>query len=108
MSVTINDKGARAKVEGTRIKRALATCVENIRADCEPLVLKETGNLRLSVDTSRGEEGLISWRAPYARYAYYMKSPHVTTPGTRPRWVEYAKSKNMDKWAGVIKEVLDG
>ena len=121
MKVTIEDTMARAKVgAGTmgemRMRKALWACVENIRSDTEKYVPRLTGNLRRSCDTSRGEEGLISWNAVdnkgrgYAAYVYHMpQSCNWTTPGTGPQWVERAENAGgLKRWQGIIKAVLDG
>ena len=121
MKCTIQDDKARAKIGAgpygdAKMKQALATCVENVRSDTEKYVPRLTGNLRRSVDTSRGEEGLISWNAVdnkgrgYAAYVYHMpKNRNWTTPGTGPQWVERAKTAGgMKRWSGIIQAVLNG
>lgn len=121
MNVTIHDTMARAKIgagpEGpSRMRMALATCVENIRSDTEKYVPKRYGTLRMSCDTSRGEQGLISWNAVdkkgrgYAFYVYHMPaSAHWTTPGTGPQWVERAANAGgMERWGKIIQAVLNG
>ena len=120
MKVTIRDAQARAKVgAGTvgsqRMRTALSVCVENIKSDTYHYVPKLTGNLRLSCDTSRGEEGLITWNAVddkgrgYAFYVYHMQGAHWTTPGTGPQWVERAAaSGGLERWSGMIRQVLNG
>ena len=113
MNVKIEDANARAKVGAGpygdhRMRMALSVCVENIRSDTERYVPKYTGTLRMSCDTSRGEEGLISWNAPYAVYVYHMRNAHWTTPGTGPQWVERGASMFRERWAGLIQKVLNG
>lgn len=121
-SVKVEDKMARAKIGagvegGRRMRQALAAVVENVRSDCEHYVPKETGTLRSSVDTSRGEEGLISWHAvapkthhSYAVYVYHMPaSTNWTTPGTGPQWVERAaRAGGIERWSKIAAGVLNG
>ena len=119
MNVKIEDRLARAKIgEGVagaqRMRRALAVVVENVRSDTEKYVPKRSGNLRRSVDTSRGEEGLITWNAVdkkgrgYAAYVYRMpQSVNWTTAGTGPRWVERAANTGgLERWGKMAAEVL--
>ena len=119
MKVKIEDKMARAKIgEGVagaqRMRRAHAAVVENVRSDTERYTPKRSGNLRMSVDTSKGEEGLITWNAVddkgrgYAAYVYRMpKSVHWTTAGTGPRWVERAANLGgIERWGKIAQEVL--
>lgn len=129
MSVRIEDAKARAKIGAgpygdARMKMALWACIENVKSDTEKYVpmskgdnsAHKAGNLRRSVSTSRGEEGLISWNAVdnkgrgYAAYVYHMpKSANWTTPGTGPQWVERAATAGgKERWSKMIQAVLNG
>ena len=115
MRVVIEDTGALAKIgaglEGqARMRRALAAAVDQVKSDTHDYVPKRDGYLRKSVNTSRGEQGIISWDIRYAAAVYHMpRGVHWTTPGTGPRWVETAATGGcFGKWRKAIQEVLNG
>lgn len=114
MRVSIEDEDALAKIGAgirgqERMRRALAAAVDQVKKDTENYVPKREGYLRKSVNTSRGEQGRISWDIRYASAVYHMpRRYHWTTPGTGPRWVETAATAGgFTKWQKAIQEVLE-
>lgn len=116
--VKVNSTNALAKVGagsiGAQRKRAaLATVIENIRSDTEQFVPMSGqnihDNLRMSVDTSKGEDGYISWKKHYANIVYHMpQSTHWTTAGTGAQWVERAYAIHKQRWQSIVVRCLNG
>ena len=109
----VTDAGIRARFSPEATRRATATLVENVRSDTERYVPYRTGQLSdISIDMSRAEDGIIAWRAPYARRVYNMAG-HVNWTRTRhpeagPQWVERSKAANGERWRSMLAALLGG
>jgi len=77
-----------------RYTRALGVATSELRRYANQYVRFLTGKTRnSSYIASDLSKGLVVYDTPYARYAYYNETSHVTTdhnPNARPKWGEYA------------------
>lgn len=101
-----NDMGARERFSAAAKRRAYALVMPNVRSDTDPYVPYRTGELDSSVDPSQFENGVITWRAKYAGYVYYMKGAVNWTRTRHPmagaQWAERSAAVNHERWRKMI------
>ena len=113
ISCKVTDANVRSMFTAQAARRAQAAVVENVRSDTERYVPYRTSYLSdTSIDVSRAEEGVIAWRAPYARRVYYMKGSVNWTrtrhPEAGPQWVERSQAVNGDRWKRMAMAAFGG
>ena len=113
ITTTVNDAAILDRFSPSRKRAALATVMSNVRSDTEKFVPYRTGYLSdTSLDTSQFEQGVIAWRAPYARRVYYMAGSVNWTrnrhPQAGPQWMERSKAANGERWRKIVAEAFGG
>ena len=111
-SVTVDDVALQNRFSPAASKRARAPLIANVRSDTERFVPYKTGYLSdASIDLSRAEDGIIAWRARYARRVYYMGNAHWTRtrhPEAGPQWMERSLAANRDRWRRIAAIAYGG
>ena len=88
------DRNALLSKTDKRYQRGLKVATSELRRYANQYVRFLTGKTKdSSYIASDLSKGLVVYDTPYARYAYYNETNHVTTdhnPNARPKWGEYA------------------
>lgn len=113
VKVKVDDAAIRGRFDEAGKRRALATLMPNVRSDTEKFVPYRSGYLSdTSLDASRFEQGVIAWRAPYARRVYYMPGSANWTrtrhPMAGPQWMERSKAANGERWRKLLVAAYGG
>lgn len=113
ITVTVKDAAILDRFSASGKRAALAALMPNVKSDTEKFVPYRSGYLSdTSLDASQFEQGIIAWRAPYARRVYYMAGSVNWTrnrhPQAGPQWMERSKAANNERWRKILAVVYGG
>lgn len=97
MSVKVNLRGVKAKVNADAMKRGRFALGNQAMADMNQFVPRKNNILRQSVHLSSNGEKII-YDTKYAKRQFHLNGKKYTTPGTGPRWDLKAKSLYLSSW----------
>lgn len=106
VNVSINLKGAKAKLSPQAQQRGRYAVANQALADMNPFIPFKGGPLRMSGTIDIDGAG-INYNMPYAAKMFYVHMYNYTTPGTGPRWDLKAKSMFMSDWIEAFTKGAD-
>ena len=109
VKINLHRNAVEARVSSA-FKDSLPQLCEEILNDCNQFCKEDTGALIASSLThSRPQDGKLVWQTPYARRQYWAIRTAYTSvnPGATWRWCEYAKQRNLAKWAQQAQVLLE-